>query len=93
MIVVNHLPTLDMLDVLHAVELVLNLPRNLNQLPSCLNQLPNCLNLPGSVGIVMNYSLLPAVFTPVTIPFPLCLTTLSPPGRMSPPPSCLRGPH
>ena len=61
-----------MLDVLHAVELVLNLPRNLNQLPSCLNQLPNCLNqlpshlnrlpsrldLPGTVPIAVSHLLL-----------------------------------
>src|SRR5882762_547773 len=33
-----------------------------NQLPSYLNQLPGCLNLPGSVGIVVNYSLLLDMF-------------------------------
>ena len=80
-IAVNHLrlQRRDMLDAPHVVGLVLNLPRNLNQLPSCLNQLPSYpnqlpnylnqqpsypnrlpgrLNLPGSVGIVVNYSLL-----------------------------------
>jgi hypothetical protein len=68
---VNHLrlQRRDMLDALHAVVPVLNRPRNLNQVPSCLNQLPGCLNQvpsclnpPGSVEVVVNYSLLLDMF-------------------------------
>jgi hypothetical protein len=75
-----------MLDALHAVELLVlkNLPNCLNQLPNCrnqlpsylnqlpsyLSQLPSCLNLPGSVGIVVDYSLLLDMFDALHVVVP-----------------------
>jgi hypothetical protein len=72
-IAVNRLPTLDTLDALHAVELLVlrNLPNCLNQLPSYLNQVPSCLNLPERVGIVVHYSLLLDMFGALHVVVPL----------------------